>query len=257
MIMQKNLFKKSLAFGIILLFIGTTVAAGVMVYAASPTSTISVSGTVYGLPLDGTGPVPVEGAKVVLIGGKFIGGVTFAFERSLPTNAAGYFSFSDIPVGIFLVFARKPGAYLPSFRIVRLTAAQPIKENQDISMIRIGGGNASQMQGAVLTVAGSFEGSIGPRPHGNQTVGSITGSYELRNRGGRFNGNWSISVQNTSKSGTMRGAFVRIFFIGRVTIEGVNRTVPIIGFLRHVNGSFVGRFMAPVGPALYFWGTYS
>jgi hypothetical protein len=108
------------------------------------TSTVSVSGTVYGLPLDGTGAVPVEGAQVVLIGGKIIGGITFAFEKSTPTNANGYYSLSDIPLGLFLVVARKPGEYLPGFRFVRLTSSQPVKNNQDISMIRMGGGNNSQ-----------------------------------------------------------------------------------------------------------------
>jgi len=108
------------------------------------TNTISVDGTVYGLPLDGTGPVPVEGANVVIIGGKIIGGITFAFQKSTPTNANGYYSFSDIPIGLYLVVARKPGEYLPGFRFVRLTPSQPVKHNQDINMIRIGGGNGSQ-----------------------------------------------------------------------------------------------------------------
>ena len=108
------------------------------------TSTVSISGTVYGLPLDGTGAVPVEGAQVVIIGGKIIGGITFAFQKSTPTNANGYYSFSDIPIGLYLVVARKPGEYLPGFRFVRLTSSQPVKNNQDISMIRMGGGNNSQ-----------------------------------------------------------------------------------------------------------------
>jgi len=107
-------------------------------------STISVSGTVYGLPLDGTGAVPVEGANVLIVGGKIIGGINFAFQKSAPTNANGYYSFSDVPVGLYLVIARKPGEYLPGVRIVRLTPSQPIKLNQDIHMIRIGGGNDSQ-----------------------------------------------------------------------------------------------------------------
>jgi hypothetical protein len=108
------------------------------------TSTVSISGTVYGLPLDGTGAVPVEGAQVVIIGGKIIGGITFAFQKSTPTNANGYYAFSDIPIGLYLVVARKPGEYLPGFRFVRLTSSQPVKNNQDISMIRMGGGNSSQ-----------------------------------------------------------------------------------------------------------------
>ena len=107
------------------------------------------------------------------------------------------------------------------------------------------------------TLTGSFEGSIGKRPHGNQTVGNISGTYAARNRGGRFNGEWQISIQNTSKSGTMRGVFIRIFIFGRISIDGVNRTIPIVGFIKITDGTFVGRFMAPVGPALYFWGTYT
>jgi len=254
--MRKSLLKKSLICGIIFLLVGTTVVSSSITNTPIPTSAISISGTVYGLPLDGTGPVPVEGAQVVLVGGKIIGGITFALEKSLPTNADGSYSFSDIPIGIFLMLARKPGEYLPSFRFVRLTSSQPVKQNQDINMIRIGGGNTSQMQVATTPLAGSFEGSIGPRIHGNQTVGNISGTYELRNRGGRFNGEWAISFQNTSKSGTMRGAFLRIFLLGRIVIDDVNRTIPIVGFIRYTNGSFVGRCMAPRGPALYFWGTY-
>jgi hypothetical protein len=135
---------KGLVCGIIFLFIGTTVVSSAMINPPMPASTISISGTIYGLPLDGTGAVPVEGAQVVLVGGKIIGGITFAFEKSSPTNTNGYYSFSDIPIGIFFVFARKPGEYLGSFRFVRLTSSQPVKQNQDISMIRISGGNNSQ-----------------------------------------------------------------------------------------------------------------
>jgi len=108
------------------------------------TSTISVDGTVYGLPLDGTGAKPVADAQVFLIGGKLIGGINFAIRKGTPTNANGYYSFSDIPMGLFLVIARKPGEYLPGIRFVRLTSSQPVKHNQDITMIRIGGGNGSQ-----------------------------------------------------------------------------------------------------------------
>lgn len=104
---------------------------------------ISISGTVYGLPLNGTGAVPVEGAKVFIIGGKIIGGINFAFQKSAPTSPNGYYSFSDVPIGLFLVIARKPGEYLPGFRFVRLTSSQPIKHNQDIHMIRMGNVNSS------------------------------------------------------------------------------------------------------------------
>jgi hypothetical protein len=138
--MRKNWFKKSLACGILLLFISATVVSSSINTTPEPASTISISGTIYGLPLDGTGPAPVEDAKVLLIGGKLIGGITFALERSSPTNENGYYAFSDIPIGIFFLLARKPGEYLPSFRIVRLTSSQPTKQNQDITMIRIGKG---------------------------------------------------------------------------------------------------------------------
>jgi len=105
--------------------------------------------------------------------------------------------------------------------------------------------------------SGTFEGSIGPRIHGNKTVGTISGTYELRNRGGRFTGNWDITIQNKSASGTMRGVFARHFLFGKITIAETNRTMPIVGFLGVRNETFTGRFMAPVGPALYFWGTHS
>ncbi|MBN1861554.1 MAG: carboxypeptidase regulatory-like domain-containing protein [Candidatus Thermoplasmatota archaeon] len=255
--MQKNLMKKSLVCGIILLFLSTTVVSSSSIHVPEPLSTISISGTIYGLPLDGTGPVPVENAKVSLFGGKLIGGITFAFEKSLPTNSEGYYSFSDIPVGIFFVFARKPGEFLPGFRLVRLTSSQPTKQNQDINMIRLGGGNNSQVHVAVIPSSGSFNGSMGPRLHSNLTVGTIWGTYQMRNRGGRFTGEWNVFYQNVSKTGTMRGMFLRFFVIGRITIDEMNRTLPIIGFIRFTNGSFVGRCMAPRGPALYFWGTSS
>jgi hypothetical protein len=101
-----------------------------------------------------------------------------------------------------------------------------------------------------------LNGNIGPRIHGNQTVGNISGTYELRNRGDRFNGEWAISIQNKRKSGYMRGAFLRIFLLGRIVIDDVNRTISIVGFIRFTNGSLVGRYMAPRVLALYFGGTY-
>jgi hypothetical protein len=109
----------------------------------------------------------------------------------------------------------------------------------------------------VTPITGSFEGTLGPRPHGNTTVGTFSGTYELRNRGGRFTGDWNLSFQNKSASGTMRGVFARHFMFGRITIAETNKKAPIVGFLRGNNESFAGRVMAPVGPALYFWGTYT
>lgn len=145
MSMRKNHVRIGLALGIVMLFCGTTVVSSSVLLPPNPVRMESISGTVYGLPLDGTGVVPVEGAQVFLIGGKIMGGITFALEKSAPTNQDGYYSFSDIPVGIFFVLARKPGEYIGSFRIVRLTSDEPTKQNQDITMIRIGGGNSSQM----------------------------------------------------------------------------------------------------------------
>jgi hypothetical protein len=40
-------------------------------------------------------------------------------------------------------------------------------------------------------------------------------------------------------------------------VNGTEKTLPIVGFIKVQNGQFIGRFMAPVGPALYFWGTYT
>lgn len=141
--MFKNWVMKSGVCGIIVLLVGTTLVSSTMIDIPHSTKAVSISGTIYGLPLDGTGPVPVEGAQLVLIGGKLINGITFAFEKSSPTDENGFYSFSDIPIGIFLIVVRKPGEYLGSFRFVRLTSSQPVKHNQDISMIRLGGGNNS------------------------------------------------------------------------------------------------------------------
>jgi hypothetical protein len=109
----------------------------------------------------------------------------------------------------------------------------------------------------VTAATGSFEGTLGPRTHGNTTVGTFSGTYELRNRGGRFTGDWNLSFQNKSASGTMRGVFAKHFMFGRITIAENNKKAPIVGFLRVNNETFVGRVMAPIGPALYFWGTIS
>ena len=141
--MFKNWVMKSGVCGIIVLLVGTTLVSSTMIDIPHSTKAVSISGTIYGLPLDGTGPVPVEGAQLVLTGGKLINGITFAFEKSSPTDENGFYSFSDIPIGIFFILVRKPGEYLGSFRFVRLTASQPVKHDQDISMIRLGGGNTT------------------------------------------------------------------------------------------------------------------
>jgi hypothetical protein len=136
--MRNKIWMKSLCCGIILLLIATTVVSGSIIHNPRPSSTISISGTLNGLSLNGSGAVPVEGVQVIIIGGKIFDGITFAIQRSTPSDANGYYSLSDIPLGIFLMFARKPGEYLPGLRLVQLTSSQPIKYHQNISMIRIG-----------------------------------------------------------------------------------------------------------------------
>jgi len=108
-----------------------------------------------------------------------------------------------------------------------------------------------------LYLNGTFEGNIGPRPpnQNGSIIGTMNGTYQMRNRGGRFLGEW----QTENRTGSMRGVFGRHLLFGRVStmVNGTLRTLPIVGFLRANNNSFVGRFMAPRGPALYFWGTYT
>ncbi len=110
---------------------------------------------------------------------------------------------------------------------------------------------------APTLAGGTFVGNIGYKRQGENAtiVGTINGTYEMRARGGRFMGDWATD----NRTGTMRGGFARHFLIGRITllVNGSERTVPIVGFLRAVDGQFIGRFMAPVGPALYFWGEYT
>ncbi len=113
-------------------------------------------------------------------------------------------------------------------------------------------------QTQILAQSGTFDGTIGYRAQGNWTaVGTINGTYEQRTRGYRFDGTWTLQGQNQTFAGTMRGVFGRRILIGRVTAEGYNRTLPVIGFIVFKEGNFGGRFMAPIGPALYFKGTYN
>ena len=110
-----------------------------------------------------------------------------------------------------------------------------------------------------LDPTGSFSGFIGvPKQQDPIILGNISGEYRLRNRGGGFIGNWDIAYQNKTASGTIRGLFGRHIMLGKLTIEGVNRSLPIIGFIKFDvdNLTFGGRAMSFIGPALYFWGTY-
>ncbi len=108
---------------------------------------------------------------------------------------------------------------------------------------------------SITTSGNTFEGVLGPKPHGNITVGTFSGVYELRGRGGRFSGEWNLSYQNKTASGTIKGIFAKHFLIGRITIADANKRAPVVGFLRANNETIVGRIMAPVGPALYYWGS--
>jgi hypothetical protein len=126
-----------------------------------------------------------------------------------------------------------------------------------VSIAAAAPGLTSQLtQTMPLAQNGTFEGNVGYKRQGQNAtiVGTITGTYEMRNRGGRFTGDWATE----NRTGTFRGAFGRHFLIGRIsiTVNETERTVPIVGFLRVQDGQFIGRFMAPVGPALYFWGEY-
>lgn len=104
---------------------------------------------------------------------------------------------------------------------------------------------------------GSFDGNIGYRlPDRNATiVGTISGAYEIRDRGGIFTGNFITE----NRTGTFRGVFGRNILIGKITtsLDGTDKSLPIVGFYGGRNGQFIGRFMAPVGPALYFWGNFT
>jgi len=108
-----------------------------------------------------------------------------------------------------------------------------------------------------LAPTGTFEGNIGYKRQGQNAtiVGTISGTYEMRNRSGRFTGDWATE----NRTGTFRGGFGRHILLGRISamVNGTERTLPIVGFIRAQDNKFIGRFMAPVGPALYFWGNYT
>ncbi|MBE3137960.1 MAG: hypothetical protein IMZ43_11310 [Thermoplasmata archaeon] len=111
-------------------------------------------------------------------------------------------------------------------------------------------------QTVALDPTGTFDGVVSPQRGPNATiVGTISGNYTLRNRGGRFTGDWATE----NRTGTFRGVFGRHIIIGRISImvNGTERMLPIVGFIRAQDGQFNGRFMAPVGPALYFRGNYT
>jgi len=110
----------------------------------------------------------------------------------------------------------------------------------------------------ILAQTGTFDGTIGYQAQESWTaVGTLTGTYEQSARGYRFDGTWTIQKQDQTLTGTMRGVFGKHVLFGRITVEGRDGALPIVGFIGFKEGNFGGRFMAPVGPALYFKGTYT
>lgn len=110
----------------------------------------------------------------------------------------------------------------------------------------------------ILDPTGTFDGNIGYKRQGqNATIlGTMSGAYELRTKGGIFTGDFVLK----NRTGTFQGVFGRNILIGKITtlVNGTEKSLPIVGFYgNNQNGQFIGRFMAPVGPALYFWGQYS
>jgi len=106
---------------------------------------------------------------------------------------------------------------------------------------------------------GIFSGYIGiPKQQDPIIMGNISGVYKLGNRGGAFNASWDIEYKNFSGTGTLLGFFGKNILLGKLSAEGYNKTLPIIGFIGFdkSNQTFIGRAMSVIGPALYFWGTY-
>jgi hypothetical protein len=114
-----------------------------------------------------------------------------------------------------------------------------------------------QQQTTSLTTTGTFSGDITyQRPGPDATiVGTISGTYEMGNRSGRFTGDWATE----NKTGTFRGGFGRHILLGRISmmVDGTEKSLPIIGFIGAKDGVFVGRAMSLIGPALYFKGNYT
>lgn len=112
-------------------------------------------------------------------------------------------------------------------------------------------------QTTTLNLTGEFDGNIGYKlPDQEATiVGTISGTYEIRDKGGIFSGDWATD----NRTGTFKGVFGKNILIGTIAtqVDGTEKSLPIVGFYREKNGQFIGRFMAPVGPALYCWGNYT
>ena len=140
------------------------------------------------------------------------------------------------------------------------TAASELQENiLNLNTIVV----EEQEQTADENWTGEFEAEFGiERPDlPNWTaLGSITGYYKSglgrRGRLSFFAGEWISYEEN--HSGTVRGIFGRFLLLGRITIDQPGRDIslPILGFIKAEDEEVIGRIMAPVGPALYFTGTY-
>jgi len=113
------------------------------------------------------------------------------------------------------------------------------------------------IQTTTVNLTGEFDGNIGYKlPNQDTTiVGTISGTYEIRDKGGIFSGDWATD----NRTGTFRGVFGKNILIGKIAtlVDGTEKSLPIVGFYGGKNGQFIGRFMAPVGPALYCWGNYT
>ena len=104
---------------------------------------------------------------------------------------------------------------------------------------------------------GEFTGEIGYPDRESEepiVVGQISGTFNIGRRGGYFEG--FVVSEDRSKSGEFRGVFRQRIMIGRVS--GDKGSLPFVGFIgfRKDDQQFGGRYMAPVGAALYFWGEY-
>ena len=112
-------------------------------------------------------------------------------------------------------------------------------------------------QATTLDPTGTFDGNIGYKLKGQDAtiVGTISGTYEIRDKGGIFSGDWATN----NRTGTFRGVFGKNILFGMIAtmVDGTEQSLPIVGFYECKNGQFIGRFMAPVGPALYFGGNYT
>lgn len=101
---------------------------------------------------------------------------------------------------------------------------------------------------------GQITGSIGyGNREGWQEVATMDGNYKIGQRAGFFH----ADVIGSERSGTISGYFGRNMIVGR--LSGEQGRLPFIGFIRinQQNSTFIGRAMAPVGPALYFVGTFA